>query len=167
MLSSVIHPVLQSSDIPVELPSSDLPPELQVQRAVQAVDNSITIAQKERDLAMQRAEYEKAKRLEAEAEVKRLQESRNVVGVGKRIEAMLSATKAVELDDMLAELDKDFGENLNFEYTDDNTDHEKISKLGHQYIDRVSKALEPLGDLSRLSDADFINTRYSYIMDDQ
>ena len=141
--------------------------EVQVQEAVDAIDNTITTARTERDIALQVAQNETRKRIEAENELKRLQEEHRTRKSADRLQAMMSATKATELDSLFEELDKTVGVDLDFDLNiDQNLDQEKILKAGRSYVESIGKTFQGMGDMSQLSDGDFVNTRYRYLMSD-
>ena len=136
--------------------------ELQVQNAVDAIDLTISTAEKERDLAMQVAVKERSKRMEAEAELSRIKQEQKMYNGAK---AFLCPDLATELDSLFEELDNKVGTNLDFNHVDESINHEKIMSVGKAYVQRVQASFEELGDLSHLSDAEFVNARYRYIMD--
>ena len=140
--------------------------EVQVQDAVDAIDNTIATARTERDIALQVAQNETRKRIEAENELKRLQEEHRSRKNVDRIQAMMSATKATELDSVFEELDKTVGVSLDFDLNiDQNLDQEKILKAGRAYVESIGNTFQGKGDMSQLSDVDFVNTRYRYLME--
>ena len=143
-----------------------VPVEVQVQEAVDAIDNTITTARTERDIALQVAQNETRKRIEAENELKRLQEEHRSRKNVDRIQAMMSATKATELDGVFEELDKAVGVDLDFDLNiDQNLDQEKILKAGRAYVESIGNTFQGMGDMSQLPDVDFVNTRYRYLME--
>ena len=143
-----------------------VPVEVQVQEAVDAIDNTITTARTERDIALKVAQNETRKRIEAENELKRLQEEHRSRKNVDRIQAMMSATRAMELDSIFEELDKAVGVDLDFDLNiDQNLDQEKILKAGRAYVESIGNTFQGMGDMSQLPDVDFVNTRYRYLME--
>ena len=150
-----------------------VPVEVQVQEAVNVIDNTIATARTERDVGLQEAQNEKRMRIEAEQQLRRVQEERKRLQEEEetrksvdRVQAMISATKATELDSLFEELDKAIGVDLDFDLgIDENLGQEKILKAGKSYVENISNTFQVLGDMSRLPDVDFVSTRYRYLMD--
>ena len=127
--------------------------EVQVQEAVNAIDNTINTARTQRDIALQQAQNEKRMRIEAEEELKRAQDKQKQLQEEKtrksvdRVQAMVSATKATELDSLFEELDKAIGVDLDFDLgTDENLDQEEnlegrqiVCWKHQQYIPRTGR----------------------------
>ena len=147
---------------------TELPAEVQVQQAVNAVEDTIAKHRMEVERARRLVGQETRKRLEAEAELKRVQEQARILkGAGGQLESMFSAAKAVELDDMFSDLDKSLGSELNIKDPDNIINLEKYLKAGQLYVDNISNFFKNLGNLSELSDAEFVSVRYRYLMDSQ
>ena len=151
--------------------------EAQVQQAVS--DTRLAVSKQKQEIALQLALEERRRRVDLEAQLKKQEEKekerrekeqeaqRKVKQKPTRLERMEKLVQAANLglDVLFTDLHESVGEDLNIQDAPMDADIDSLLTKGRQDVANKNRIFAPFGDMSDLSDKDFVHARWRFLKD--